>query len=165
MKIAAIIILGLLALLIAAALAQRPQPIQVETVIEASAAEVWAVLADNENWHTWNPAMVESTGKLEAGHRLRNTMALDGQQFTFKPKVLHVAENEGFSWIGRLVLPGIFDGKHEFRLEALGPDRVKLIEKETFRGLLSTLLLKQIGEQTLQAWRAAHQALKARVER
>jgi hypothetical protein len=162
MKIAAIIILCL----IAAALVQRPQPIQVETLIEASAAEVWAVLSDNENWHTWNPTMIESIGKLETGQRLRNTMALDdGQQFTFQPKVLHVAENQGFSWIGRLFLPGIFDGKHEFRLEALGPNRVKLIEKETFRGLLSILLLKQIGEQTLQAWQAAHQALKARVER
>jgi hypothetical protein len=164
MKITAIILLGLILLLIVAAVVQRPRQIQAEAIIEASTAEVWKVLADNENWHTWNPAMIESSGKLEPGQRLRNTMAIDGAQFTFKPKVLSVTENREFSWVGHLLIPGIFDGKHEFLLEELGPEQVKLIEKETFSGLLSTLLLKQIGQQTLQAWRAAHQALKERVE-
>jgi hypothetical protein len=49
----------------------------------------------------------------------------------FRPKVLAVL----LRWIGRLVVPGIFDDTHQFALEDLG-GHTRLTQSETFRGLL-----------------------------
>jgi hypothetical protein len=31
-------------------------------------------------------------------------------------------------WIGHLLVPGLFDGQHQFEIHPLGPDRVRLGE-------------------------------------
>lgn len=68
------------------------------------------------------------------------------------------------SFFGSLWVKGLFDGRHYFDLEPLGPTRYKLIHGEHFTGILSGLLLKQIGEETRRNFVAMNQALKMRGE-
>jgi hypothetical protein len=62
----------------------------------------------------------------------------------------------------RLVLPGIFDGTHQFALDNLG-GHTRLTQSETFPGALVPLAGKTIT-QTEAGFQALNQALKQRVE-
>ena len=35
---------------------------------------------------------------------------------TFAPTVIRAARNQELRWLGRLLLPGVFDGEHSFQL-------------------------------------------------
>jgi hypothetical protein len=72
-------------------------------------------------------------------------------------------EQPAHAGIGRLVLPGIFDGTHQFALDDLG-GHTRLTQSETFRGVLVPFTGKTIT-QTEGDFRALSQALKQRVER
>ena len=65
--------------------------------------------------------------------------------------------------LGRLGIPGIFDGRHHFSLTPT--DRgTHLEQSETFTGILTALLLRMVGEDTENGFRAMNEALKARAE-
>lgn len=83
---------------------------------------------------------------------------------TFRPVVLSNRENQEFSWLGRLLVPGLFDGEHYFRLEPLGPLHTRLIHGELFSGLLARLAHKGLTGATRQGFEAMNLALKQRVE-
>jgi hypothetical protein len=68
-------------------------------------------------------------------------------------------------WLGRVVLPGIFDGEHFFQIEPLDQGRrTRFIQGERFTGLLVPLLRKNLDRGTREGFEAMNQALKARVE-
>src|SRR5215469_12722668 len=104
--------------------------------IAATPERVWAVLADLAAYPEWNPFIRSASGELAKGARL--TLRLvppGGRPMTFRPTVLAVQPGELLRWIGRLIVPGIFDGTHQFTLEDLG-GTTHLTQSETFRGLL-----------------------------
>jgi len=132
--------------------------------IAATPERVWAVLADLAAYPKWNPFIRSASGKLAEGARLTLRMApAGGRAMTFRPTVLAARPGELLRWIGRLIVPGIFDGTHQFALEDLG-GRTRLTQSETFRGLLvpftgTTMTRTEAG------FHALNQALKERAER
>ena len=132
--------------------------------IAAAPERVWAVLADLAAYPEWNPFIRSASGKLAEGARLTLRMApAGGRAMTFRPTVLAARPGELLRWIGRLIVPGIFDGTHQFALEDLG-GRTRLTQSETFRGLLvpftgTTMTRTEAG------FHALNQALKERAER
>ena len=82
---------------------------------------------------------------------------------TFRPKVLAAEPGLLLRWIGRLIMPGIFDGTHQFALDDMG-GHTRLTQSETFRGVLVPFTGKIIT-QTEADFRALNQALKQRAER
>jgi uncharacterized protein YndB with AHSA1/START domain len=98
--------------------------IATEVTIDAPSPAVWRVLMDFARYPEWNPFVREISGAAEVGQRLRVTLGPPGGKgMRFRPKVLVVEPNTEFHWIGRLLLPGIFDGRHYFRLRALDAQR------------------------------------------
>ncbi len=132
--------------------------------INASAEKVWSALTDLEQWSEWNPFIILSEGKVEVGQTLKNTMKTSKGTMTFKPRVLQVEKDHLFEWRGHLFIPGLFDGTHSFKIETLGENKVRLIQHEYFKGMLSGVILKDIGEQTSRNFDAMNQALKQRAE-
>lgn len=57
----------------------------------------------------------------------------------FKPTVKTVVVNSDFSWLGRFLLPGIFDGRHLFKITPT-ENGCLLVQKEEFSGLLVPFL-------------------------
>jgi hypothetical protein len=138
--------------------------IQTEIIIDAPASTVWTLLTDLPGYADWNPFIVRSEGQVVPGARLRNTMRNGDRDITFTPRVLHVEPGQRFEWLGHLWIKGLFDGRHTFEVKALGPNRCQLTQGEHFSGLLSGLILRQIGSDTRQQFVAMNQALKARAE-
>ena len=135
-----------------------------EIIIQAPQTAVWQVLTDFAHYADWNPFIIASEGKAVVGTRLTNRMRQGDKTFTFKPKVTQVEEAVYFEWLGHLGVPGLFDGRHYFRLEALTPETTKLIQGEYFGGLLSSIILKRIAENTHAGFVEMNRALKKRAE-
>ncbi len=137
--------------------------ISVVTDISATPQQVWAVLADLDAYRDWNPFIRSASGQLAVGSRLTLRMVpADGRAFTMHPRLLVVQPAVLLRWIGRLIMPGIFDGTHQFSLEDLG-EHTRLTQSETFRGALVPFTGKSIAK-TESDFRALNQALKERAE-
>jgi hypothetical protein len=136
-----------------------------EIIIEAPAAEVWAVLTDTASYPAWNPFVVELTGELAVGSKLRAVIRVPGKRpMTFKPRLLAVSADRELRWIGRLGIRGLLDGEHTFELEAIAPDRTRFVQSERFSGALVPLMRKSLAG-TVDGFRAMNEALETEVER
>jgi hypothetical protein len=81
-----------------------------------------------------------------------------------RPEVLDADPGRTFRWLGRLLMPGVFDGEHRFTIQPTGPGRVRVTQHEEFRGLLAPLVLAMIAKPTLESFHQMNDALKARAE-
>ena len=137
--------------------------VETTTVIAASREAVWETLVDVESYDEWNPFIVSAAGTPAVGERLAIRIQPPGGRTTgFRPRVTAAVPGERLEWLGHLGVRGLFDGRHEFRLEPLSDGRTRLVQREAFSGLLVGLLL---DEQSIQSgFRAMNDALKQRVE-
>lgn len=138
--------------------------LQTEIILNASPEKVWSVLIDFENFENWNPFIVASTGKPVVGEKLTNKMLLNGKPSVFTPTVTKVVPQVEFEWLGSGLL-GMFKGRHYFKLEDLGNGQTKFIHGEHFSGLLSGLIMNQIGDETMKQFQKMNKALKEVVEK
>ena len=83
---------------------------------------------------------------------------------TFKPTVRSVEPNRELRWLGRLLIPGIFDGEHSLSIEPLDSNRSRFVQSERFSGILVGLA-KGTLQKTDTGFEQMNAALKARVER
>lgn len=138
--------------------------VQAEITIDARPEQVWSVLTDFAAYPEWNPFMPRISGPLQVGGKL--TVRLQppgGRGMTFRPTVQAVEPGRRFSWLGRLLVPGVFDGIHEFVLTPVGGGRTLMLQRETFSGILVTLFGRTL-EQSSTGFDDLNAALKARVE-
>jgi hypothetical protein len=139
--------------------------IRTEIEIDAPAERVWNILTDLASFPQWNPFILQATGQPKAGARLEVRIQPPGSKgMTFRPTVLRVEPNRELRWLGRLWMPWLFDGEHIFLLEPLGPTHTRLVQRETFNGLLVPLLFRWVESSTRQGFEEMNRALKARAE-
>ena len=106
-------------------------------VIPAPAAIVWATLTDTGRYGSWNPFIPELTGELRPGAKIRVRISPPGgRAMSFTPTVTVVHEGRRLEWLGRLGVPGLFDGRHSFTLDAVDADSTQLSQAERFTGCL-----------------------------
>jgi hypothetical protein len=130
--------------------------------VDASAEAVWQVLVDFESYPEWNPFVTMASGAVAEGERLRVRIEPPaGRAMTFKPIVTAVVDGERLEWLGRLGVPGLFDGRHEFVVESLGTKRARFTQRESFSGLLVRVLLD--ADDVAAGFDAMNEALKRRV--
>lgn len=150
------------AILAAGAFAFAPaREIVTEIEIDATPGKVWSVLADPAGYADWNPFLVSMEGEIAEGATLTNRMKpAGGGEMTFRPTVLKVEPGKELRWLGRLLLPRIFDGEHYFILEERDGG-TRLVHGERFHGVGLWL----IGVERFRAdFEAMNAALKARAE-
>ena len=66
-------------------------------------------------------------------------------------------------WLGRLLIPGLFDGEHSLRLEPTLDGDTRFTQAEKFSGIL-VAPFKGVPDSTAMGFGQMNQALKARVE-
>ena len=142
--------------------------IRTETEIAAPADVVWAVLTAFDTYPEWN-GYTRIEGEAREGARLTVAPGPEaGRMPTFRPTVLRAGPTgDGdyeLAWLGHLWTPGLFDGEHVFRVEAVDDERSRLVQAETFDGLLAGLLLRFVGDDTERNFEAVDEALRERAE-
>lgn len=131
--------------------------------IAASPARVWSILTDFAAYPQWNPFIIRVAGVPEVGGRLVVTIQPPGRKaMMFRPVVLAATPDVELRWRGRLLMPGLFDGEHAFRLNPAGGG-CRLDHGEVFSGLLAGLLGGTLPA-TRRGFIAMNEALKARAE-
>jgi hypothetical protein len=137
--------------------------IETEILIQAPPRQVWDVLADFIAYPQWNPFIVSIEGRVEWGARLIVRIRAGDEQHLFKPVVLQATPPTRLRWLGRVGIPGLFDGEHGFELRPEGAG-TRLLQTESFQGFLVPLLWSKVEPMTRAGFEAMNQALKVRVE-
>lgn len=139
--------------------------IHTQVEIDAPADDVWRVLVDFPQYTRWNPFVRRLDGEARAGTRLEVRIEPPGgRAMTFRPTVTVVEEGRVLEWLGRVVLPGLFDGRHRFEIVPMGEARCRFVQSETFRGLLVPLVWRRMEATTRRGFHAMNAALKDQVE-
>lgn len=135
-----------------------------EIEIDATPETVWAILTDLAAYPDWNPFITSSEGDVVEGGKLVNRLEPPGgRAMTFEPTITEVDQRRVFEWLGRLGVPGVFDGRHRFELVPTG-DGTRLVHTEHFRGVLVPLMKRSLDTRTVAGFEAMNAALKDRAE-
>jgi hypothetical protein len=131
--------------------------------IDAPAVATWRVLTDFAAYPEWNPFIRRIAGELRVGATLNVTAQPQGRKpMTFHPTIRVAEPGRELRWLGRVLIPGIFDGEHAFIIEER-QGGCRLRHEETFRGLLVPAFGAMLKD-TEQSFIALNAALKRRVE-
>jgi hypothetical protein len=111
-----------------------PYEIADSTRIAATPENVWAVLADLDNYPQWHPYYQSVTGQLTVGSTLtiRTTSPSTGNPVTLKVKVQAVQPGSELAWASKLA--GITTIKRRFLLSS-ADGGTELTQAGTYRGL------------------------------
>jgi hypothetical protein len=135
-----------------------------EIEIEASPDRVWDILMDFPAYPVWNPFAVSIVGEARIGETLEvQLQPPGGKSMTFKPTVTELQAGNYFEWFGKLGVRGVFDGRHQFRIEPTSSG-TRLIQSEEFTGILVPLVSRFLNGGTRLGFEASNQALKERAE-
>jgi hypothetical protein len=137
-----------------------------ETQIDIAAPPetVWNILTDLEAYSDWNPFIVSAEGNVAIGERLTNRMQQPGSKaMTLKPTVTAAEPGQKFEWLGHLIVPGIFAGRHRFELDATETG-TRVVHSEHFNGVLVRFMPKMVDNGTRQGFEEMNAALKTRAE-
>ena len=139
--------------------------IYTEIRIQASAQKIWSVFTDFETYPEWNPFVKSLSGPIQKGANIHVKLQPPGKKpMLFKPRVLQFEKEKEFRWIGKLLLPRVFDGEHTFMIRDNGDGSCTFIQFERFRGILVPLLKKMLDTNTRQGFEQMNLALKKRCE-
>jgi hypothetical protein len=138
--------------------------LQASIEIDAPAERVWDVVSDLGDYEEWNPFITEAEGEFIEGSRLAiKIQPPGGRQMQFKPTVLEVEPRRSVRWLGRFILPGIFDGEHTLAVEPVGESTARFTQRERFSGIL-TAFSGKLFDRTQAGFEAMNEALKRRCE-
>ncbi len=133
--------------------------------INASPDRVWEILTDFYSYPEWNPLIRSLSGTMRPGENFQTSIQLPGSKpMNFRPVCLKWEPGKAFSWKGKLLMRGIFDGEHQFELSEPEPGKTTLVHKENFSGILVPLIWKKIEPATQEGFILMNQALKERAE-
>jgi hypothetical protein len=135
-----------------------------EIVIAAPPELVWELLTDFDSYPSWNPFIRSIAVRPAEGETLEARIGPPGGRvMRFRPTVLKAEAPRELRWLGRLFLPGVFDGEHIFTIEPSADGGSRFVQRERFTGILVPLVGGMLRK-TEQGFVAMNQALKQRAE-
>jgi hypothetical protein len=135
-----------------------------EIEIDAPPERVWEVLADFDSYDEWNPFIRRISGTPRQGERLEVRIEPPGGRgMTFKPTILAAKPNRELRWLGRFLVPGLFDGEHRLEVEPRSDQGSRFVQSERFNGLLVPIFGGAL-DKTEEGFRQMNAALKQRAE-
>ena len=139
--------------------------IYTEILINASAEKVWKVFTNFDQYSDWNPFIKSLKGIPKEGGSIEVFLQPPGNKgMTFQPRVLKFEANKEFRWIGKFILPRLFDGEHSFLLKDNKDGTCTFIQYERFRGILIPFLKSMLDKDTKAGFEQMNLALKKRCE-
>ncbi|WP_158057631.1 SRPBCC domain-containing protein [Halorussus halophilus] len=137
--------------------------IQTKIDIDAPPRVVWQTLTDLRSYSEWNPHIVEAEGD----HLEGSTVELRIERAEAKPRSMTVTVTDcdryrRLRWVGHVVHPRLFEGRHTFELALLNENKTRLYNSEKVSGLLAPFV---VSDDTARDYEAMNEALAERAER
>ena len=114
--------------------------IRAEATIRAPPDTVFGVLVAFDRYAEWATQLVHHGGTPALGGTIDLEMRAGRTHFRFRPTIVALESGRRFTWRQRTGLPGVFDGEHAFVLEPLPGGATRLINTETYSGVLAPLV-------------------------
>jgi hypothetical protein len=140
---------------------------QLKTEIEIAATpeQVWSILTDFSAYPEWNPFIRSIRGAPEQGTSLEVRIQPSGTKgMTFRPAVTSAIRAYELRWLGRFLVPGLFDGEHRFNIQPIANGKVRFRQSELFSGILVPMFRARLDRDTKRGFEEMNQALKLRAE-
>ena len=135
-----------------------------QIAIDVPPERVWPVFTDFDSYPHWSRFIKSISGELCSGGRLCVRLGpADSDGLTFKPRVTEYREGSVLEWLGHLVIPGVFDGRHRFELTKTSDGNTLFTQSETFGGITIPFVASSLAGMT-RSFDAFNASLKARVE-
>jgi hypothetical protein len=139
--------------------------LQTEIDITATPERVWSILTNFPAYPDWNPFIRSIRGAPEQGAPLEIRIQPSGTKgMTFRPTVLTAIRAQELRWLGRFLVPGLFDGEHRFVIKSLANGKVRFQQSELFNGILVPIFRASLDRDTKRGFEEMNQALKVRAE-
>lgn len=139
--------------------------VRTEIDIQAAPERVWSVLTDFPAHAQWNPFVRSIQGVAQKNESLTvSIQPAGGKSMTFKPTVLVADTDRELRWLGRFLLPGLFDGEHYFQMKPNGQGGTTFVHGEKFSGVLVSFAKAGLEGGTRAGFVAMNAALKLRAE-
>jgi hypothetical protein len=139
--------------------------IQNEIDIEASPKMVWDMLIDVSHYKDWNPFLVQARGQALVGSYLELIMSHPGVSPRPRRVLVTSLKSYGeFSWKGTIIHPFFFCGHNRFTLVPLAENQTRLIQEESFSGLLVPFYSTKLDRYLSAGFKKMLIALKSKVE-
>jgi hypothetical protein len=116
------------------------------TSIRATPEAVWAILIDGPGYAQWNPEIVRVDGQIALGEKIKAHVLLHGG--VVRPVSVRVTDLEPprrMVWTGGMPL-GLFTGRRTFSITPGNGGSSEFTMHLHFRGLLSSLIAKSLGD-------------------
>lgn len=115
--------------------------IKTEILINASSEKIWQILMDFNNYPNWNPFIKYIQRNKSDSTKLEiEIQPPSGNKMRFNPIIIDQIQNKKFSWKGKLLVSGLFDGEHIFELIANSDGSTTFIHSEKFSGILAPFI-------------------------
>jgi hypothetical protein len=135
-----------------------------QIAIDAPPDRVWSAFTDFESYPQWSRFVKSISGELREGARLTVRLGpADSNGLTFKPRVTEYRQGSVLEWLGHLVIPGLFDGRHRFELTKTDDGNTLFTQTETFGGITIPFVTSSLAGMT-RSFDAFNASLKARSE-
>ena len=139
--------------------------LQTEIDIAATPERVWSILTNFSAYPDWNPFIRSIRGAPEQGARLEVRIQPSGTKgMTFRPTVLAAIRAQELRWLGRFLVPGLFDGEHRFTIHPIADGKIRFRQSELFSGLLVPMFRSSLDRDTKRGFEEMNQALKLQAE-
>lgn len=131
-----------------------------EIHIKADVKTVWSIFTDFNNYPNWNPFIKSIEGTIKVGEKFQAEIG----DFRFKPTTKIYEEERELTWLGRLLMPGIFDGQHSFVFTKNSDGTTTLVQSESFSGILVPFMKKKLNSEVKEGFKAMNEQLKELAE-
>jgi len=139
--------------------------IKTQINIDCPPEKVWKILTDFEKYPEWNPMIKSIEGELKRRNRLKIRLEIKGMsKMMIKPRVATFHSGKSFSWLGHLLIIGLFDGHHIFELNQNQDGSTEFIHREQFSGILVLLMRKTLETKVAKGFEEMNLALKKECE-
>ncbi|MFC4549010.1 MULTISPECIES: SRPBCC domain-containing protein [Halorussus] len=130
--------------------------IRTELEIDAPSDVVWDVLTDLSTYPKWNPHVTAANGDLREGSEVDIKVQPGGSRSrSMNVTVTALEPRRKLEWVGTVLSPWLFEGRHTFELEPLGDDRTRFVNRERLRGVLVRFVVADDAERDYEAMNLA----------
>ena len=140
--------------------------IKTEIEIAAPPSTVWNILMNFEDWKSWNPLIIQASGKAFPGAELTILMydknGKNGPKY--KPVIIDFKVEKYFRWRAKMMTEILMTNDKIFELEETASG-TKLIHKEMFSGMMVPLMWGQFTKGVPPMLNSMNSALKTLAEK